>query len=114
MRDGVLVSEVRVRGPLAELAPGFAEFLDGRGYASGSAQQQLGLISQLSRWLEAEGLDVGGLTQLEAERFLPRVGPGVSGFFARCWRWSRSLAICARSVSRLIGLPAGRRRRPGS
>jgi integrase/recombinase XerD len=68
--DGVLVSEVRVRGPLAGYATGFAGFLAGRGYASGSARQQLGLISQLSRWLDAEGLGVEGLTELEAERFL--------------------------------------------
>lgn len=70
MRAGVLVSEVRVRGPLAEFAGGFAEFLDGQGYAPGSVRQQLGLISQLSRWLDAEGLGVGGLTELVAERFL--------------------------------------------
>ena len=31
MRDGVLVSEVRVRGPLAGNARGFAEFLAGQG-----------------------------------------------------------------------------------
>jgi site-specific recombinase XerD len=70
VREGVLVAEVRVRGPLSEYAAGFAEFLSEGGYASGSAQQQLCLISQLSRWLDAEGLGVKGLTELEAERFL--------------------------------------------
>jgi integrase/recombinase XerD len=70
VRDGVLVSGVRVRGPLAEYAPGFAERLAGQGCAPGSAQQQLGLISQLSRWLDSQGLGVAGLTELEAERFL--------------------------------------------
>jgi integrase/recombinase XerD len=70
VRDGVLVSEVRVRGPLADYATGFAELLAARGYATGSIQQQLGLISQLSRWLDAEGLGVEGLTELEADRFL--------------------------------------------
>ena len=70
MRDGALVSGVRVRGPLADYAVGFGEFLVGRGYAQGSISQQLGLVSQLSRWLDAERLEVGGLTELEAERFL--------------------------------------------
>ena len=36
MRDGVLVSEVRVRGPLEGTRCGFAEFLAGQGYAPGS------------------------------------------------------------------------------
>lgn len=31
---------------------------------------QLHLVAQLSRWLAAEGLDVAGLTELEAERFI--------------------------------------------
>ena len=84
MREGVLVSEVRVRGPLAEYATGFAEFLAGRGYAQGSVSQQLGLISQLSRWLDAEGLGVEGLTELEAERFLAaRRARGVRLFRSR-------------------------------
>ena len=70
MRDGVLVFEVRVRGPLAGFAPGFSEVLVARGYASGSIAQRLRLISQFSRWLDGEGLGVGDLTELEAERFL--------------------------------------------
>jgi integrase/recombinase XerD len=70
VREGVLVSEVRVRWPLARFAPGFVEVLVIRGYASGSIQQQLGLISQLSRWLDGEGLAVGDLSDLQAERFL--------------------------------------------
>ena len=81
MGDGVLVFEVRVRGPLAGFAPGFSEVLVGRGYASGSIAQQLGLISQLSRWLDGEGLGVGDLSELEAERFLAaRRGRGVRLF----------------------------------
>lgn len=84
MRAGVLVLEVRVRGPLADYATGFAERLAAQGYAVGSARQQLGLISQLSRWLDAEGLDVAGLTELEAERFLAaRRARGVRLFRSR-------------------------------
>ena len=70
MRDAVLVSDVRVRGPLAGHACGFAEFLAGQGYTSGSTRLQMHLVAQLSRWLDAEGLDVGDLTEFEAERFI--------------------------------------------
>ena len=70
MRDGVLVSEVRVRGPLAVCAAGFGEFLVGQGYTAGSTRLQMHLAGQLSRWLEAEGVDAAGLTELEADRFI--------------------------------------------
>jgi integrase/recombinase XerD len=68
--DGVLVSEVRVRGPLAIYAVGFSGFLAGQGYRAGSVRLQMQLVAQLSRWLDAEGLDVAGLTELAAERFI--------------------------------------------
>lgn len=61
MRDGVLVSEVRVRGPLAGYAAGFAECLAARGYTPGSVRLQMQLAAQLSRWL-------GALTPLSASR----------------------------------------------
>jgi integrase/recombinase XerD len=70
MRDGMLVSEVRVRGPLAGYGVGFAEFLAGQGYVPGSVRLQMHLVAQLSRWLDAEGLEAAGLTELEAERFV--------------------------------------------
>jgi integrase/recombinase XerD len=84
VREGVLVSQVRVRGALADYAVGFGDFLAGRGYAPGSITQQLGLASQLSRWLDAQGLGADGLTQLEAERFLAaRRARGVRLFRSR-------------------------------
>lgn len=70
MGGRVSVSGVRVGGPLAEYAAGFAEFLAGLGYAPGSVRLQVHLVAQLSRWLDAEGVDVGGLTELVVERFL--------------------------------------------
>ena len=70
MRDGVLVAEVRVRGPLDGYAVGFAEFLAALGYAPGSVRLQMHLVAQLSRWLDGEGLAVAGLTELTAERFV--------------------------------------------
>jgi integrase/recombinase XerD len=70
MKDGVRVYGVWVGGPLAGHTVGFAEFLAGQGYAVGSVRLQVHLVAQLSRWLAAEGLDVTGLTELEAERFI--------------------------------------------
>lgn len=70
MREGVLVSEVRVLGPLADYAAGFAECLAGQGYTAGSTRLQMHLVAQFSRWLEAEGLEVAGLTDLVADRFI--------------------------------------------
>ena len=70
MPDGMSVSGVRVRGPLEDYAAGFAEFLTGQGYTPGSAHLQVQLVAQLSRWLDAEGLDVAGLTELAVERFI--------------------------------------------
>jgi hypothetical protein len=92
MSDRVSVFGVGVSGPLGRFAPGFAEVLAGRGYAEGSIRQQLGLVSQLSRWIEGEGLGVEDLTVLEAERFLvTRRARGVCGRFGRWRHWS----ICA-------------------
>ena len=70
MRDGVLVAEVRVRGPLAVYAAGFAASLTAQGYVPGSVHLQVQLLSQLSRWLDGESLGVDGLTELAAERFI--------------------------------------------
>jgi len=70
MRDGMLVAEVRVRGPLAVYAAGFAASLADQGYVPGSVHLQVQLMSQLSRWLDRERLPVDGLTELVAERFI--------------------------------------------
>ena len=70
MGDGVLVSEVWVRGPLATYADGFAEFLASQGYTAGSVRLQMHLVAQLSRWMEVERLEVGELSGVEAERFM--------------------------------------------
>jgi integrase/recombinase XerD len=70
MGDRESVSGVRVRGPLAGYAVGFGEFLAGQGYTPGSVRLQVHLVAQLSRWLDAEGLDIAGLTELAAERFI--------------------------------------------
>jgi site-specific recombinase XerC len=61
---------VRMSGPLQEYASGFAAELAGLGYTAGSAGAQMLVVSHLSRWLAAEGLEAGGLTPPVAERFL--------------------------------------------
>jgi integrase/recombinase XerD len=70
MRDGACLFGVRVRGPLAGYAEGFADELVGQGYTAGSTRLQLQLMAQVSRWLDGEELDAAGLTELAAERFI--------------------------------------------
>ncbi len=53
---------VRFSGPLAAHADGFRAELAARGYTPGSAALQLQLAAQLSRWMQARGLGVDGLT----------------------------------------------------
>jgi integrase/recombinase XerD len=53
---------VRFSGPLAAHADGFRAELAARGYTPGSAALQLQLAAQLSRWMQARGLEVDGLT----------------------------------------------------
>jgi integrase/recombinase XerD len=97
VRDGVLVSEVRVRGPLAGHAVGFGEFLARQGYAPGSVRLQMHLAAQLSRWLDAEGLTAADLTELTAERF-------VAGRRARVERLFRSRRALGPIIGYLRGL----------
>jgi integrase/recombinase XerD len=51
----VVVSQVRVSGPLAEYAAGYAACLAGAGYMPLSAANQVRLLAHLSRWLEERG-----------------------------------------------------------
>jgi len=61
---------VRVTGPLAAFADGFQACLVERGYTPCSVQFHLQLLTHLSRWMQAEGLEVDGLSAGVAERFL--------------------------------------------
>jgi integrase/recombinase XerD len=63
---------VRFSGPLAAHADGLRAELESRGYTPGSAALQLQVAAQLSRWLQARGLDLGDLADA-----------GVGEFFAR-------------------------------
>jgi integrase/recombinase XerD len=65
-----VVSRVRVSGPLAEYAAGFAAHLAGAGYTPLSAANQVRLLAHLSRWLEDRGLAPGELTGQRVQEFL--------------------------------------------
>jgi integrase/recombinase XerD len=60
---------VRVTGPLALYAPGFAAELVEVGYRPNAAAVQLRLLAHLSRWLEREGIDPGEVREPEIEWF---------------------------------------------
>ncbi len=61
---------VRVSGPLAPFADGYSMHLAEAGYLPASVQAHLQRLAQVSRWMEDEGLDVGGLSLGALERFL--------------------------------------------
>ena len=52
-----MLDRVRVVGPLAGFADGYRAHLAERGYSLSGARDQLYLLAQVSRWLEAERLD---------------------------------------------------------
>jgi integrase/recombinase XerD len=59
-----------VTGPLAPYAVGFGEMLIERGYAPGSARNQLLVLAHVSRWLAGEELEAADLTEETVRRFL--------------------------------------------
>ena len=63
-------SDDRVRGPLAVCAAGFAAELERLGYSRTGTWQQLGLLADLSGWLDAEGLAPAELAVGQVTRFL--------------------------------------------
>jgi integrase/recombinase XerD len=65
-----MIDKMRVTGPLASYAAGFGAELTRLGYAPRSATALIGLMGQLSRWLQTQGLDAAGFTEDVAEGFL--------------------------------------------
>ncbi|MBA3807607.1 MAG: tyrosine-type recombinase/integrase [Solirubrobacterales bacterium] len=63
-------SRVRLSGPLREFGKGFVVELARQGYSPLGATLQLRLMARTSRWLQAEGLRVGQLTDDVVERCL--------------------------------------------
>jgi integrase/recombinase XerD len=62
-------SKVRVTGPLAGYVGGFRAELEARGYRPGTIANQLLLMAELSRWLDAHDHAVGDLTSERVEQF---------------------------------------------
>lgn len=63
-------SRVRVGGPLAEHAAGFAAELTKQGYTDLALRNQLMLMAHLSRWLEARALAIDDLNPNFVDRYL--------------------------------------------
>jgi hypothetical protein len=91
---------VRVAGPLAPFAGGFAAELEQLGHGCSTAEAQLQLMAHVISWLEDRGLEAGQLTTARLEEYLAyrRACGHVHRFsprgLARCWRF------CADWVSR--------------
>jgi integrase/recombinase XerD len=66
--DGV--HGVRMSGPLAQCAAGFAAELSRVGYTWLSMRDQLRLVAHFSRWLEGQGLGAGDVSEAVVEGFL--------------------------------------------
>ena len=63
-------SRVRVTGPLASFAPGFARELSQEGYRRKPVADQVRLLAHLSRWLAGKGLGSADLSSSVLEEFL--------------------------------------------
>jgi integrase/recombinase XerD len=85
------VVRARVVGPLAPHADGFRAELARMGYTHLSAEGHVFAMAHLSRWLAAEGLDAGELTQARVEQFLTVLWPG------------RQKVPTERTLARLLG-----------
>jgi antibiotic biosynthesis monooxygenase (ABM) superfamily enzyme len=63
-------SRVRITGPLAAFADGFAAELSKQGYRPNAAANQLQLLAHLSRWLASRRQDATTLTDSVLDEFL--------------------------------------------
>jgi site-specific recombinase XerD len=59
-----------VRGPLEPHVAGLAEELLRQGYTRSAAEQHVCFIAHLDRWMQAEGIGLGGLSGSAIERYL--------------------------------------------
>jgi integrase/recombinase XerD len=103
-----VVSRVRVRGPLAEHAAGFAGFLAEAGYTPLSAANQVRVLAHLSRWMVGRGVSPEGLTGERLGEFLAaRRDAGYT-----CWLSERGLAPLAAFLRGVGVVPAAERAAP--
>ncbi len=92
-------------GPLTCDIDGFAAQLAVEGYAHSSAKEKLRLFSDLSRWLEHEGLGVEVLDEQRIERFLAARGPRRTA--QREATTGRQLLSYLRENKRISAAPSG-------
>src|SRR5262245_59080988 len=99
MRSGALT--VRVTGPMAEFAPGFADELSRLGYTYLSACNQLRVMAHLSRWMSVQGLVPTELTRVRLTEFLAaRRSAGYT-----CWLSERGLRPLVAYLVELRAMP---------
>ena len=63
-------SRVKVTGPLVPYVTGFRAEIEAQGYRPNALSDQLRLMAHVSRWLTANGLEVGDLSPERVEEFL--------------------------------------------
>lgn len=74
---------VHIRGPLEGHIEGFEAELGRLGFAPTSVVSQLRLVAHLSRWLDAQGLDVEDLTVERVETFIGERRAAYTALFSR-------------------------------
>jgi site-specific recombinase XerD len=104
-----VVSRVRVSGPLAVHAAGFAGFLAEAGYTPLSAANQVRVLAHLSRWMEGRGLFPEELTGERLGEFL--AARREAGY--TCWLSERGLAPLTVFLRGLGAVPEPERAAPG-
>ena len=103
-------SRVRVTGPLAGYADGFAARLADAGFTPLSAANQLRVMARLSRWLTARQLRPAGLTAAQVRAFLADCR--ARGY--TCWLSERGLAPLLGYLRGAGVVPAAGRRPPAT
>ena len=93
------VCGMQIAGPLAQFAAGLEEALVADGYSKQRERLLIGLASEVSHWLEAEGLRAGDLTEEVIDKFFAARKPSRS----RC-QTARSLEpimayLCSKGVA---------------
>ncbi len=94
---------VRVVGPLAMYAAGFAAKLTEQGYTDLSVRNQLLLVAHFSRWLDAKEIEVPDLTRQVVDRYLR-----VRRRTRSCWRTIRGLTPLLTFLDHAPLIEAGR------
>jgi hypothetical protein len=96
MRSHLWVS--KGSGPLAGYAEGYGQWVEARGYSPRVVSQKVWQLSQLSCWLEREGLAVEEWTAEMTARFA--AGLQAAGYRSYLWRGEFAGAACVSAGAR--------------